>query len=78
MYFCLKDAERSQISDYFVYMPPGKPKEEVDEIVEISSVWDIKVSAMQAHVSQASDCDWILSIQSKLPKEEWFLVRSKR
>ena len=77
MYFCMKDDERSQIPDYFVYMPPGRKKEEVNEITDISSVWNTKVSAMQAHVSQKSDCDWILSILNKLPKEEWFLVRSK-
>ena len=77
MYFCMKDAERNQISDYFVYMPPGKSHSQIDETIDISSVWNVKVSAMRAHMSQKSDCDWILSIQEKLPKEEWFLVRSK-
>ncbi|OGC92745.1 hypothetical protein A2899_00930 [Candidatus Amesbacteria bacterium RIFCSPLOWO2_01_FULL_49_25] len=77
MYYCLKDVERAQISDYFVYMPDGRKRTEVNEIVDISSVWDVKVSAMHAHVSQKSDCDWILNILSQFPKEEWFLVRSR-
>jgi hypothetical protein len=32
---------------------------------------------MDAHVSQKSDRDWLLSILEGLPKEEWFKVRQK-
>lgn len=77
MYYCVRHEERKEIRDYFVYMPPGRRRQEADEIVDVSAVWDIKVKAMRAHHSQKSDCDWILGVQEKLPKEEYFLVRSK-
>jgi LmbE family N-acetylglucosaminyl deacetylase len=77
MFFSMKDVEREQISDYFVYMPPGISRQEADEIIDTSTSWDTKVQAMDAHVSQKSDRDWLLSILEGLPKEEWFKVRQK-
>lgn len=77
MYYTMKSSERRQISNYFVYMPPGKYRRQVDEIIDISAVWNTKAAAMRAHHSQKSDYDRALSIQSRLPKEEWFLIRTK-
>jgi len=78
LYFCQRDQERKHIRDYFVYMPPGRDRSEVQVVEDISAVWDAKVAAMRAHVSQSGDCEWILSIITGLPKEEWFRVRSKQ
>jgi len=75
LYFTNPIQLTDKIPDYFVYFPPGRTK--ADEIVDVSEVWPTKVAAMSAHVSQKSDCDMILGILSDLPKEEWFLVRSK-
>lgn len=77
MYMVMTREERRQIDDYFVYMPKGFTRNEVDEIVDVSDVWETKVAAMRAHVSQKADCDWLLSAFTGLPKEDWFLVRSK-
>lgn len=62
---------------YFIYFPPGKTREEVDEIINIESVWKTKLHAMQEHRSQQHDVDWIVKILEKIPKEEWFLIRTK-
>jgi LmbE family N-acetylglucosaminyl deacetylase len=78
MYFCMRDTERSQIPAYFVHMPDGIPRSAADEVVDTSSVRSTAISAMRAHRSQKDDCDWILNITRNLPKEEYFLVRSKR
>lgn len=77
MYFVNPKEISDKILDYFVYFPPGRSRGEVHEIIDTSAVWDTKVKAMRAHVSQKSDCDMILDILSDLPKEEWFLIRSK-
>jgi len=77
MYFVSRIGVSQEIDDYFVYFPPGKSKDQVDEVVDIEMVWATQVAAMRAHVSQKSDCDWILDITAKLPKEEYFLLRSK-
>lgn len=78
LYFCNSKSAADQITDYFVYFPPGRSRREVNEIIDVSSHWPTKVAAMRAHVSQKSDCDWILGLLEKLPKEEWFGVRSKQ
>ena len=76
LYFTNPREVSAKIPDYFVYFPPGRTK--ADQITDVSAVWQTKVTAMNAHVSQKSDCDTILGILSDLPKEEWFLVRSKQ
>lgn len=77
LYYCIDDKERSLINDYFIYFPPGYKKSEIDKIVDISDVWDIKVKAMMAHKSQVKDADTILKMLIKLPKEEYFMVLKK-
>ena len=78
LYFTNPRRLTDKISDYFVYFPDGRLRTEVNEITDISDVWETKVKAMRAHVSQKADCDWILAAFNGLPKEDWFLVRSKQ
>lgn len=62
---------------YFIYRPPGLPRDQIDEIIDISDVWDIKQKAMQAHVSQKHDYARITKMREGLPKEEYFIVRER-
>ena len=62
---------------YFIYRPPGIPRSQVDEIIDVSDVWDKKLAAMQAHKSQAEDYKRITKIRKNLPREEYFLVKEK-
>ncbi len=77
MYFAMRDIERRLIPSYFVHMPEGLAKEDAHEVVDTKSVWNLKKQAIQAHKSQSSDGNKILLRDSLLPKEEYFLVRSK-
>jgi LmbE family N-acetylglucosaminyl deacetylase len=77
MYYCIDDTFRTHISDYFIYFPPGYKKSEIDETIDVSSVWDKKVTALNKHESQKADIDTILPILQKLPKEEYFLVKKR-
>jgi LmbE family N-acetylglucosaminyl deacetylase len=63
--------------NYFIYVPPGYKKEEIDKVVDIEDVWDIKVKAMMAYKSQIKDTTRILKLASKFPKKEYFLVTKK-
>jgi LmbE family N-acetylglucosaminyl deacetylase len=63
--------------DYFIYFPPGYEREEFDEIVDISDVWDVKVRAMEQHKSQNKDMQNILESAKHFPKDEYFFVRKK-
>ena len=78
LYYCISEDERKLIKDYFIYFPPGYRRSEIDEVVDISDVWDIKLAAMKAHQSQRADAQKILKILKKLPEEEHFLVLLKQ
>lgn len=77
MYYCITERERAMIDDYFIYFPTGYKDSEIDEVVEIDDVWDVKVAAMRSHVSQQSDVDWVISMLETIPHQEHFLTRVK-
>ncbi len=76
-YFSIPKDMSEEERDYFVYSPPGILREQADEIVDVTSVWDTKVKAMYCHQSQIKDVRWILGLEEKRGKEELFLVRKK-
>jgi len=63
--------------EYFIYRPPGYKMSEIDKIIDVSSVWDTKIRAIKAHVSQKKDVDKILHMYSLFPKKEYFLLLKK-
>ncbi len=81
MYACMSEPQRAQVSrlpEYFVYFPPGYKSHEVDEIIDVSSVWSTRLKALKAHKSQKKDMEsFILPVYENAPKEEYFLVKTK-
>lgn len=71
------ESQSKQMNDYFIYFPKGHKRENVDKIVDIKDVWDVKKEAMLAHKSQKHDAERILKQMEKLPKEEYFLKFKK-
>jgi LmbE family N-acetylglucosaminyl deacetylase len=65
------------IDDYFIYIPDGYSKDEVDLIEDVEEVWQKKISAVKAHKSQKEDGDYILTMMENSPKEELFLIKEK-
>lgn len=59
---------------YFIYFPPGYKESEIDKAVDIQSVWEQKVKAMQRHQSQMHDVKRVLSFLEKQKRKEYFLV----
>lgn len=75
--YVMMEQQRQMIKDYFIYVPPGYKKSEIDLTVDINGVWQTKISAMNCHKSQKKD---VLRLQrrfSKLPKKENFQVVKK-
>ncbi len=62
---------------YFIYVPPGYKKSEIDKVVNTKDVWDIKMSAMDCHRSQSADVARLKKRFAKQPKEENFQVVKK-
>lgn len=77
MYFCLRDLERQMIPNYFVHMPEGIARQNTDQIIDVSAVWNIKNAAMRKHKSQIKDLIMVTAMQALLPKEEYFVVKIK-
>lgn len=77
MYYCLSRAKSELMGDYFIHFPHGFERNEVDEVIDVSSVWETKVKAMQCHTSQIHDVERVLKDSQGLPQEEYFLVMEK-
>lgn len=77
MYYVIPKKESKRMRDYFIYFPQGYEEQEVDEVRDISDVWDTKVQAMMAHTSQMKDVESMLEHTTDLPRKEYFLVFQK-
>lgn len=78
MYYCLDEKSQQKVGkNYFIYFPQGYKKKDIDKIVNVSDVWDTKIKAMMAHKSQHVDAQRILKKKKGLPREEYFLIRTK-
>ncbi|HVZ58571.1 MAG TPA: PIG-L deacetylase family protein [Patescibacteria group bacterium] len=78
MYYVTTKKESDLMQDYFIYFPLGFEKTEVDEIVDITSVWQKKLKAMHCHKSQINDVERVLRNKKDLPREEYFLIKTKK
>jgi LmbE family N-acetylglucosaminyl deacetylase len=78
MKYCVSDERSQAMGDgYFIHFPLGYTNDEIDEIVDVSAVWETKVIAMHHHISQMHDVKRILERGKNLPKQETFLVVEK-
>ena len=77
LYFCISEEERKLVNDYFIYFPPGYKKSQIDQIVDVTYVWESKVQSMMCHKSQIADAKRILKMRQKMPKKEYFLKVTK-
>jgi LmbE family N-acetylglucosaminyl deacetylase len=78
-YYCMHESEENYFKsigdfDYFVYVPPASKTKDCDKIVDVSKVWDKRIAAMNAHVSQKEDLETISQMLSVLPKKEYFKI----
>lgn len=78
MYYCIMDKRREKyLDDYFIYFPEGYKRSEIDKEVDISSTFNQKIKAIQAHKSQQKDVDLIVGSLLKMPPKEYFLISKK-
>lgn len=77
MLFSILKEESDGITDYFIYVPPGRKKSEIDRTIDITSVYDLKTKALKMHRSQIKDVNRLLKQHETLPKEEHFIIRKK-
>jgi LmbE family N-acetylglucosaminyl deacetylase len=79
-YYCQLESRltRPFNDHYFIYFPKGYSKDEVDMVIDTSSVWGQQVRAMRKHESQKKDGERIILARKLLPKEECFLVKRRK
>lgn len=77
MYYATSKRISEKNQEYFIFFPDGYERAEVDEVVDVSPVWETKVKAMHSHQSQIKDVEKVMRNSSDLPQEEYFLVRTK-
>jgi N-acetylglucosamine malate deacetylase 2 len=71
---CISREHAQEYQDYFIYFPPGYDRTQIDKVVDISPVFEIKLKAMQAHQSQIKDLKRLVESYQRRPKEEYFLI----
>ncbi len=74
---CIPDFRARRMGKYFIYRPPGYSLKDIDLIVDVEDVWEMKLKAMQQHQSQKHDVERILKFSRQFPKKEYFLVKQK-
>ncbi len=77
LYYSELETVLGEMKDYFIYMPPGIEINEADLVVDVSSVWETKLSAINCHQSQKQDGEMIKQQLSKHPKKEYFKILQK-
>lgn len=76
-YFCLDEEQRGKHQDYFIFFPPGYPTPHISKRVDISSVVDKKIAAIQKHASQVKDVKAMVEKQKRERAEEHFIIIKK-
>lgn len=78
MLFCKSESQtRDFMNDYFIYRPPGYPRADIDEVIEVSGEWETKIKAMQCHKTQIGDMQKVLKRPPVMLMEECFLTEEK-
>lgn len=74
-YFCLPETLATHANTNWLFMPAGRKLEDIDEIVDITDVYQKKLEIMAAHHSQQADMEMILQRHAHLPdfKREHFV-----
>lgn len=75
-YYTLLKSQSIHMDDYFIYFPEGEEVEDIDEAIDVSSVWNIRRAAAEKHVSQKHDMEKFLAIIGDSDKKEYFKVKS--
>jgi LmbE family N-acetylglucosaminyl deacetylase len=75
--FCLTEEKRKAFGDYYIYFPLGYKSDEISREVNVSSVWEKKITAINKYESQKSDMERLLALNEKFPKTESFIIRKR-
>ena len=77
-YNCISKNSSSFMKNYFVFFPEGFDREDVDLVVDITSVFQKKIAAARCHKTQIKDALRVIAKWLILPKEEWFFIEKRR
>ena len=77
-YNCISKKSSSFMKNYFVFFPEGFDREDVDLVVDITSVFQKKIAAARCHKTQIKDALRVIAKWLILPKEEWFFIEKRR
>ncbi|MBP6044540.1 MAG: PIG-L deacetylase family protein [Microgenomates group bacterium] len=74
MHYCLSKDQTSSMGEYFIYRPEGYSADEIDEVVDISTVRELKTASMYLHKSQVHDAQRIIKLFGNFTKEHFIVT----
>ncbi len=77
MLYCMSSNQRKLMTNYFISVPPGYSKSQVDLVENVNATWAKRKKAIACHQSQKSDVERVLTELDLIPAEEYFLIHTK-
>lgn len=74
-YFCIPEDFAPRANTSWIYMPKGRSRSEIDEIIDVRSARDQKIAAIKAHKTQVKDANLHLSRGDALFDEHFMLYK---
>lgn len=71
-YFARPDFDNKE--DYFIYIPPAKNNADITTIIDVSDVWETKLSAMKLYKTQREDFERLMRLYKTVPKQDRFIL----
>lgn len=75
-YYTLCTSQTAHMNNYFIYFPEGLDEAQIDEVIDVSSIWDKRYEAVHKHTSQEKDIKNFLTSFENL-QSEFFVVRKR-
>jgi len=71
-YFCIPYSSAPEPNTHWLYMPAGRPDDQIDETHDVSEVFEQKLKVMDSHHTQRNDAKMIKQMRGDGLKTEYF------
>lgn len=79
MYYVVhEELHKLRTTPYFIHLPSPYRDDQIDEAIDVTSVWDKKLAAIKTHTSQKKDAAGLLARLDQHAKREYFIISQRK